>query len=573
MKKILTFSAALILGVCAFAGASHNVRAAKAENLSSEQETAMKALLADYIGLHGQYTKKTTMHLTPAAQGETQYFHAGANTLQRATYYWEEGEALLMGDYEGTFTNINSGYANVEGVLKHFRSEDNLGGLVAPANRTYDYTVTGKTMADYFYNLTDLKNSITAGDWVYSDGAYIHNINSLELNDGEYNDQVLKKFQYFAAPMLLQNKYFSWTTIRVVDGLSYLSIRLYSSSGDSGKSTKVGTDECLISEARIYKGDDLHPEESFYLKGTIGGENKWSSNDYEMTELFDLYVPEQYEITTQLLLTDKVKLFGNDTWYGFDKVENSSSFNDLDDDNHNIGPKKSAKYTFYLKAGNKVYIASEDCFYTMVGSTAALGSWQPANGLAMTLNAGVASASISLVAGTEFKIAVGHVWDGAYGASALDIQDAEIAVAFGGADNIYVNYGGNYTISLNLESGKIDITGTITDVIPTNYELTVAIDPDFASAYNASNPVTYVYAFKDGAGSKWYSLTDGKASIEPAYDKVIIVRYDPAQNPATAGNGGWDGKWNQTENITIDNAKSTITITGWGSTTLTYTYA
>ena len=63
MKKIITFSAALILGVCSF-GAIRNVKEAKAEILASD----LQGLLTGYNV--GGYTKRTTMYLTDAAKNE-----------------------------------------------------------------------------------------------------------------------------------------------------------------------------------------------------------------------------------------------------------------------------------------------------------------------------------------------------------------------------------------------------------------------------------------------------------------------------------------------------------------------
>ena len=54
------------------------------------------------------YTKKTAFQFVESILNDTHYFHAGTNNRERATYYHKDEGMLLMGDYLGTFNDINS---------------------------------------------------------------------------------------------------------------------------------------------------------------------------------------------------------------------------------------------------------------------------------------------------------------------------------------------------------------------------------------------------------------------------------------------------------------------------------
>ncbi len=357
MKKLLIFVGAVLLGVGAF-----GVSGKKAVKAGATAGSEVQVLLRSYND--GGYTKKTQMYLTDDAVDElAEYFHAGQNTLKRATYYTADEHSLLMGNYDGTFGGvggINGGFRNISAVACerfHYTDETpDVDNLFSAEHTAADYVAAGQTVGGYYQTLYSLSEAID-DSWVKDGDAYIYNLGEITVTDGEYNNPVLKKFQYFAAPMMLQNAYFSWHSIRVVEGASFLSIRLYSTrASGEGKSTMLGSDEALISEARVYKGINLNPEVTWTLKGSF---DSWSDGEALQYQA-DLYNPEQYAITKNLSYGDQIKFNCESTYLGYDQLENTEWFfrwNDGEGDN-NIIVKLSGEYTFYLKPkSNAVYAA------------------------------------------------------------------------------------------------------------------------------------------------------------------------------------------------------------------------
>ena len=255
MKKLFIFMGAVLLGVGAF-----GVGGKKAVRAGATPGAEVQELLRSYR--EGGYTKKTQMYLTDDAVDEmAEYFHAGQDTLMRATYYNADESALLMGNYDGTFGGvggINGGFRNIStNACERFHYTDetpNVDNLFSAEHTEMDYVALEQTVGGYYQTLQSLSEAIN-DDWIKEGNAYKYDVSGIAVENNEYTDPVLKKFQYFAAPMLLQNAYFSWSSIRVVEGSSYLSIRLYSTKASGeGKSTVVGATEALISEARVYKG-------------------------------------------------------------------------------------------------------------------------------------------------------------------------------------------------------------------------------------------------------------------------------------------------------------------------------
>ncbi len=179
------------------------------------------------------YAKKTTISSEICAQKEL--FHAGVNTPQRATYYNQEETALLMGEYDGGFDSINSGYRNIDGGIQHFTYKKEGDYFL---NIKDDWSYMGQSVGDYYPTLTSLSELINQDDWVYDNQAFTF-IKSEEQSEEEI--KLFKNFQFFAAPMILEGAIqLKEIDIQLVDDV--LSIKVYN------------VDDILVSEALISKG-------------------------------------------------------------------------------------------------------------------------------------------------------------------------------------------------------------------------------------------------------------------------------------------------------------------------------
>ena len=121
--------------------------------------------------------------------------------------------------------------------------------------------------------------------------------------------------------MLLRDDYISYNGIWVTEATSFLSIRLYATKSDYGKSTVApGDNDVLISEARVYKGLSFTPEAKWYLKGSF---DSWGDG-IEMEYAFDAYNPEQYEITRTCARDDLLRITNGSSKYGYDNIPASN---------------------------------------------------------------------------------------------------------------------------------------------------------------------------------------------------------------------------------------------------------
>ncbi len=208
-------------------------------------------LMSSYISIDGQYTKLTTLEYDDNSSN----YHAGANGRSRRTYYDENVNALLMGDYDGGFQHINSGYAK-EGTdvnnMVHYR---NNAEAITSSNlfsaRNVDYTVYNTNPIAYFDVLSDLVDIVSKSsksNWALQDGKYIYQNGDLVLrNTDPYNDGLLKEFQYFAAPMLLVNETVGLAKVEIsVDSTSFIQEAL--------KIVLRSSDNSVISTAYVFEG-------------------------------------------------------------------------------------------------------------------------------------------------------------------------------------------------------------------------------------------------------------------------------------------------------------------------------
>lgn len=391
MKKILTFSAALVLGVCAAAGIGrHNATFAHADPISDAEKVA--ELLTDAIGSSG-YTKKTQIFLkTEAVEDIETHFHAGVPSLKRTTYYNAYETALLMGDYEGGFASINSGYKNSGDDAIHFNvKEGTTAANMFKAEQQIDgWTAKGQNVGKYYETLSTLTVVSDSAEWEHFDNngytTYKHVIHDFSVDSGSYNDPVLNSYQYFVAPMLLRDNYITYDSIWVTKAASFLSLRLYANKIDSGKSTvEPGENEVLIAEARVYTGLDFTPEAQWYLKGDF---NEWGDTT-PLEYVFDAYNPEQYSVSQAVEAGQGFKLFqpndGEGVWKGIGNVEDGAKvWMDGDD---NIVSKVDGTITVYWKPGTDsmwigvsndsevTYVINTTCSWDVLSAGAVFAAW------------------------------------------------------------------------------------------------------------------------------------------------------------------------------------------------------
>ena len=196
-----------------------------------EQTSDLKTLLTSQ-NVNG-YTKKTT--ITPEICEQLQIFHAGQNGSQRATYYNYEETALLMGNYDGTFGPINSGYRNIDGGIQHFKY-NGTGNYFE--NITDYWSYMDQSVGVYYPTLTSLSNLIDQNKWGYSNQTFSF-IKSQEHDEKEI--ALFKNFQFFAAPMILEGAIeLQEIDIKLEDDV--LSIKLFNTS------------DLLVSETLVSRG-------------------------------------------------------------------------------------------------------------------------------------------------------------------------------------------------------------------------------------------------------------------------------------------------------------------------------
>ena len=373
MKRILLLGAALALGVGAFS------MAPKQEKVKAVTVNDMTTVMQKYIATGGSYTKKSRIFVKKDVEGyDAKIFHAGHDVLERTTYY--KTGVLLMANLDGTFGPINSGYANSGENMIHFHSEDGVGALVNEDARTVDYTVPGKQMSDYFFVLEDLVTNFDATEWIYEDeqSQFKHEIDTLAVDEnGDYVDGVLKQYQYFAAPMLLQDgaeHYLSPSSIIVKEEGGALNIRIYASSSDSGKLTR---EDNLLAESRVYAGI-VTP--GYYLVGEFGGSYDWQMEGGRVMqpEGTNLAQIENVPLSAGKFQVCQLKADGETAWF-HDLDGQTYAYAELD--GNDISIKYNGTFSFYLNESGKVYLTRNDyksVSFKFVLADSSLSSWNPA---------------------------------------------------------------------------------------------------------------------------------------------------------------------------------------------------
>ena len=367
MRKLLISGIALA-GMLLTAGAV--LATTNATQVKAVEGSVVKGVVDRYLTT-GQYTKKTQIFMTDGATEEMKtYFHAGHNVLERTTYYDENVDALLMGNYDGSFgngtTGVNSGYRydSEANNMAHYFYEDyadpNAATLFTAHKDTY---VVPDTMpSKFFETLSDVAFGANEKAWSQDGDSYFYDFEDFDeehplIVDGAYSDPFLTTIQYFTAPMLLTTDYFTPKFVRIQDCSDWLSIRLYVDPLDEEKVTVKSENKFLLSEARVFKGLTF-TEPSCYLKG---GFNSWGTSDpmayYASAE--DLI---QYRIDKTI---GQYVQFGIDykgDFYKFDCLENQEFFQCGDPyHDRNIETKLIERsYTIYFKPlTSSIYIGPE----------------------------------------------------------------------------------------------------------------------------------------------------------------------------------------------------------------------
>lgn len=270
MKKIimliLSLSLSLFLVSC---GSGDGMRRAQKNDLADPGDpiyVQVSDLLKEYVG-EGQYTKLTTLSYDESAAN----YHAGANARQRRTYYDETANALLMGNYDGGFTSINSGYAKVESDMWHYShdlDEVASSNLFSQDHMNHNYTVQETSPNKFFDNLSALStaalNETTLSRWDLTDGVYTYTApEPATINESSYTNGLLKVFQYFCAPMLLLNNSIGLQSVTIQETsaivndvlTNVLLIELFDSS-------HVKISEAIIAKGltmvRVHVWDDIY---------------------------------------------------------------------------------------------------------------------------------------------------------------------------------------------------------------------------------------------------------------------------------------------------------------------------
>jgi hypothetical protein len=222
--------------------------------------TELKDLVEKYYN-QGVYTKKTNIYLNNISKEElSQYFH-GAVELDRTTYY--NANALLMGDFDGGFDTINSGYGTDEnGNMTHFKYD------LETQTTKIDYTVKKGQHENWKDKEIDGMEGfyVTLNDML-QDG-YFDNWQGNRYTIKDKDDQLLSDFLAFVAPCLYQTiidtNYITTSELVISEEThdvygDYLSLKIILNQVSKGL---VDNEELVLAEARIYVGNNQFDEMS-----------------------------------------------------------------------------------------------------------------------------------------------------------------------------------------------------------------------------------------------------------------------------------------------------------------------
>ena len=222
----------------------------------------------------GVYTKKSQIYYSDAAKTEFAMNFKGTLTTDRTTYY--NDTYLLMGDFDGGFDEINSGYRTADDNMNHFVYNPTVEGFVDK-----DYiSVKNTSIADYYIALDDMIIDGYFNGWVKDGDMYTYTIKT-EDEDGNaiskdsfYKGIVepkLHDFLWFTAPCLEDSifsrpeheNYITQHGIKLIieqkngNFGEYLSLRITVTDLNVGivRNDDDTSVELTLSEARIYKNN------------------------------------------------------------------------------------------------------------------------------------------------------------------------------------------------------------------------------------------------------------------------------------------------------------------------------
>ena len=232
------------------------------------------------------------------------------------------------------------------------------------------------------------------------------------------------------------------------------------------------------------------------------------------------------------------------------------SYKDLISGNSYTVSDGSVSLSFSDKVAALVPTSLPDCY--IVGNTYFTGtseSWGISSGIHMELtneNYGEAL-NVDIASGSEIKI-YDYENDKWYGYESLGSIYSFVSDNDG---NIVIEEG-NYNFYFNTSCELYIVSNASSSF--SGYSLSISV----FSGFTNDGGVPFIYAF-NSSSNEWINASSLNVTIPSKYTTFIVVR----MNGSTPS---WDNKWNQTEDITIDTSKSTISITDWGSDYLVYSY-
>ncbi len=256
------------------------------ENDNTPTLNSLQQIIEKYYN-NGVYTKKTNINLSEYAIEDIQEYFHGIVDLDRTTYY--KGNALLMGDLDGGFANINSGYGtDASGNMTHFTWNQKT------QETEIDYTVTKGEhqtwkdrdidgMEGFYVTLNDMLQVGYFDDWTEN-----------KYSVTNTNDAYFIDFLAFVAPCLYSS--IVSTNFVTINELiiseetheTYGDYLCFQITLDTTSKGVADNEELILAESRVYMGNVIFDEnettnelESTTITRTIASlasENGWSNS-------------------------------------------------------------------------------------------------------------------------------------------------------------------------------------------------------------------------------------------------------------------------------------------------------